>query len=143
LPHGRRSGAVLLWLLATYGAVQGCAVARWQVPMDATRGQAATQQLKDAEECDSLAQTSSGYDRGAEALAWLLVPPLAIVIIPTVLVVELLDVVTFRVFNLHGALKIGMDALNKPVYEGNASWSQYFSAYRQCMNTRGYAEPPR
>ena len=110
--------------------------------MDATRGQSAAQQLKDAEACDSLAKTSSRYDRGAEALAWLLVPPLAIVIIPTVLVVELLDVVTFRVFNLHGVLEIGMNALNKPAREGSASWSLYFSAYRQCMNERGYAEPP-
>lgn len=143
MPHGRRSGAVLLWLLATGGAVQGCAVARWQVPMDATRGQSATRQLEDAEECDSLAKASSRYDRGTEALAWLLVPPLAIVVIPTVLVGELLDVVTFRLFNLHRALEIGMDALNKPMREGNASWSQYFGAYRQCMNERGYAEPPR
>jgi len=108
-----RPGAGLLLLLASGGALQGCAAARWQVPMNAMEGQSETQQREAAEECDSLAKTSSRYDRGTEALAWLLVPPAAIALISTAIVVELLDLLTFRLFRLQDATRNAVTKIEK------------------------------
>src|SRR5215831_13327084 len=107
-------------------------------PMNAMEGQSETQQREAAEECDSLAKTSSRYGRGTEALAWLLVPPAAIALISTAIVVELLDLLTFRLFRLQDATRNAVTKIEKATrIEGNSSWSQYFVTYRACMSSRG------
>jgi hypothetical protein len=111
--------------------------------MNPQQGQSEAQRRIDAEECDAWAKAKSEYSRSAEA-AWVLFAiPLAAVLLPTVIALEIIDVVTLRSTPLRDRrLKSAKDGFDL-VMPKEPGWGQYFAEYRQCMSGRGYLESPR
>jgi hypothetical protein len=121
--------------------LQGCAVARWQVPTSPTQGQSEAQQGADAEDCDALAKANSGYDRGVEAKTWLWGIPAAAGVLTTWVVKSAIDTVTiFPIPPVQDAATKTTEAIIATRPKGNPSWGDYFRAYRYCMGERGYTE---
>ena len=121
--------------------LQGCAVARWHVPMAPQQGQSEARQRADAEECDTRAKAGSGYDRGVEAKTWLWGVPAAVGIATTWATKTAIDSVTiWPVPQVQDTAAKTTDAIIATKPKGTASWGGYFQAYRQCMSGRGYKE---
>jgi uncharacterized protein YpmB len=87
---------------------------------------------QDRQECDRASKSSSGYSRSVEAKTWLWG---IFVAVPAVVVSAAVDFVTFSTSPVMEATEEAVASV-KP--SGNPNFESYFSAYRSCMEGRGY-----
>jgi hypothetical protein len=97
----------------------------------------------DAAECDAWAKEKAEYSRSAEVVWALFALPLALVLVPVVVTAMIIDAATLCSTPLRcKSHELPNDVFDR-VMPKEGDGHEYIAGFLQCMNGRGYSEPPR